>query len=177
MRSHTAMPAMGTEMYRLMENNSIALATPAKLAITLVRFTSTSSVITTPTLDISSIFTQSGTYDVTLYAVKGTCRDSVTKKIYVEIPSELIIPNVFTPNGDGENDVLFVRSNVIEGDLYFAVYNRWGQLVFESNDLLKAWDGKRDGVDQPVGTYIFELNAITIDDLPYQKHGDVNLLR
>jgi len=90
--------------------------------------------------------------------------------------SDLFVPNIFSPNGDGENDVLFVRgASVISFE--FVVYNRWGQKVFESNDKNHSWDGTFNGSEASVGVYVYHLKAVTHEYKTIIKHGDVTLVR
>ena len=117
----------------------------------------------------------------TTYTVIGTgangCKNSGTVTITalncdtIE-PSSLIIPNVFTPNGDGSNDVftvIGVNLRTIDG----VIYNRWGQLLF-SWDIV---DGFWDGGDAPDGTYFYIINAEGFDGEEYHKTGSLSLIR
>jgi gliding motility-associated-like protein len=75
---------------------------------------------------------------------------------------EANIPNIFSPNGDGDNDTYFFEmKNVmsIEG----AIYNRWGVKIADYNDLNYSWDGKVDGVDAVEGVYYVQFTMIGID--------------
>ena len=86
------------------------------------------------------------------------------------------IPNAFSPNGSGQNNSF----NVLGGpylELNFKIYNNWGELIFESDQQSKGWDGTRDGVAQPIGVYIYTVNAVTLDKEQYTLKGDVTLLR
>ena len=90
--------------------------------------------------------------------------------------SNIFIPNAFSPNNDGKNDVLFVRGNYIT-KLYFAVYDRWGQKVFETKDMSKGWDGTFKGkrIDPAVFGYYLEGECEGGDK--FFKKGNVTLLR
>jgi gliding motility-associated-like protein len=70
------------------------------------------------------------------------------------------VPNAFTPNGDGKNDCFGIRWGGIEL-LEFAVYNRWGQMLFHTKDPSSCWDGTFKGVPQDAGGYVFVIRAIT----------------
>jgi gliding motility-associated-like protein len=70
------------------------------------------------------------------------------------------VPTAFTPDGDGINDVIYVDGWGIQKLVYFRVYNRWGQLLFESNDLKTGWDGYYNGVLQNMETYVYQVSAI-----------------
>ncbi len=92
------------------------------------------------------------------------------------------IPNAFSPNGDGENDYLRVRGEEIRS-LRFSIYNRWGQLVFESNnpnmtkDESLGWDGRFNGELQDPGVYVFTLDAKCSDGRTFSKKGNITLIR
>ena len=75
----------------------------------------------------------------------------------------MFIPNAFTPNGDNENDVLFVRGRNVE-KMYLKIYDRWGELVFETDKQSVGWDGKFKGelVDPAVFVYHLEVKLIFI---------------
>ena len=87
------------------------------------------------------------------------------------------VPNAFTPNGDQINDVLFVDGSGIKQLLEFRIYNRWGQEVFFSDDLLMGWNGRYRGMDQPVDTYVYTLKVLTLQDIVLSKTGSFMLLR
>ena len=75
--------------------------------------------------------------------------------VYIEVDptTNLYIPNIFSPNDDGNNDVYYVRGKGIEL-FYLAVFNRWGQMVFESNDINRGWDGTKDGTMLNQGVFV-----------------------
>jgi gliding motility-associated-like protein len=133
-----------------------------------------SSVVST-----SATYTASGTYTVMLLAQKGTCIDTTYKVIKVDIPSKLEIPNVFTPNGDGSNDVFFLKvANLTE--INAMIFDRWGNKVYEVNSSTGniAWDGKSlQGKECPDGTYFYIVKASGKDDKNYEQKGNVSLFR
>ena len=79
-------------------------------------------------------------------------------------------------NGDGQNDILYVKGGPYK-ELEFKVYNNWGELIFISNNQKDGWDGTKEGVKQPLGVYVWTVNAITEDSAAYKLKGDVTLLR
>ncbi|MDQ3191547.1 MAG: gliding motility-associated C-terminal domain-containing protein, partial [Bacteroidota bacterium] len=92
--------------------------------------------------------------------------------------SSLDVPSAFTPNGDGVNDLVFVRGWGIKQLLEFNIYNRWGELVFSTDDINQGWDGKYKGVLQNIETYAYTVKAETfIDADPITKKGFIKLLR
>ncbi len=110
----------------------------------------------------------------------GGClqRDSVRIYVYdLECkPPDLFIPNAFTPNGDGENDVLYVRGKNIQ-EMTFRVFDRWGEKVFESHDPEKGWDGTYQGRDLDPDVYVYYLEITCQGDKEYFEKGNITLIR
>ncbi|WP_454488629.1 Ig-like domain-containing protein [Chitinophaga lutea] len=88
----------------------------------------------------------------------------------------IFVPNAFTPNNDGVNDVLYVYGTTI-ASMEMRVYNQWGQLVFESKDKARGWDGTMSGTRQPVGVYNYALKATLQDGTTVTKRGTITLIR
>lgn len=116
----------------------------------------------------------------TLSVTDGICTksDTVLVKTYGFICGEpyIFIPNAFSPNGDQENDVLYVRGALIE-DMIFRVYDRWGELVFESFDRSEGWNGEFRGKPLDPDTYDYYLKVTCVDDLESIITGNVTLVR
>jgi gliding motility-associated-like protein len=110
----------------------------------------------------------------------GTCpSNSDTVIIDVENcdPSVLIVPNVFTPNGDGMNDIFTITSSKIIS-LNCEVYNRWGQKLYYWEGVKGFWDGRTTaGVEVPDGTYFYLLNAEDVTGESHFKKGSFSLIR
>lgn len=102
------------------------------------------------------------------------CVDTAENIVYVFLPPQ--IPNAFSPNGDGANDVLSVLGGPYT-QLNFVIYNNWGEIIFQSDAQSYGWDGKFKGKDQPIGVYAYTVEAVTIDGEVYTLSGDVTLLR
>ncbi|HEX8516404.1 MAG TPA: PKD domain-containing protein [Bacteroidia bacterium] len=92
-------------------------------------------------------------------------------EIFVELPT------TFTPNGDGVNDVIYVKGWGIKELQSFQIYNRWGELVFESNDLVLGWDGFYKGILQNNDVYVYKVRAMSWSDQELSKEGHINLMR
>lgn len=88
----------------------------------------------------------------------------------------IFVPNAFTPNGDGLNDELLVYGTTI-ATMEIRIYNQWGQLVFESKDKGRGWDGTMSGKRQPVGVYNYILRAALQDGTTVQKRGTITIVR
>lgn len=89
---------------------------------------------------------------------------------------EIFVPNVFTPNNDGKNDVLKVYGNLMTA-MRFNIFNQWGELIFSTQTLGSGWDGTYKGKQQPVGVYAYTLTVTLQDGTVINKKGAVNLVR
>ena len=126
---------------------------------------------------VSHIYNASGTYTVCLYATNSAgCTDSTCQQVQAIIVPLVDVPNAFTPNGDGVNDNVSVKGFGIE-KMDWRIYNRWGQLVFQTGNTTQGWDGKYNGVLQPQEVYVYVLNVTYTDGKSYRKKGDITLLR
>ncbi|HEY9262684.1 gliding motility-associated C-terminal domain-containing protein [Chitinophaga sp.] len=101
---------------------------------------------------------------------------AVTGKTTNPQGNNIYVPNLFSPNGDGVNDIEYVYSTAI-AQLEFRIYNQWGQLVFTSKDQRQGWDGTMSGQKQPVGVYVYIVKATMQDGTVITKKGNVTLMR
>lgn len=124
--------------------------------------------------------TREAYYTVKLLATNTAlgCSDSIRKTLTVLDFCLIEVPTAFTPNNDGLNDY-FRPHNALKADRYdFKVYNRWGQLVFQSNNWQEQWDGRINGVLQTTGVYVWMLSYTHRDTKqPVFKKGTVTLIR
>lgn len=88
----------------------------------------------------------------------------------------IFVPNTFTPNGDGRNDIVRVYGNYIKS-LNFQIYNQWGEKVFETNDINGGWNGLYKNKPQPVGVYIYVLRVENTNGEIVNKRGSINLIK
>lgn len=139
------------------------------------------------------VFMTNGSYQVKLWVSNDKCTtDSTVFDISVS-SSQLVVPNVFTPNGDGINDEFRVMYRSL-AEFHCWVYNRWGKLVYEWDDPAKGWDGTINGKPAASGAYYYIIRARGTDAAPtakyhrttkrnpadigvYQLSGDINLIR
>jgi len=120
------------------------------------------------------------THYIALLTVVGEngCIDTTRQTIRVLKSCFIGVPNAFTPNNDGINDFYYPINAFKADDLDFRVYNRWGQVVFKSNDWTKKWDGKIKGIPQPPGVYVWTFRYIHRDTgKKYSLKGNVMLIR
>lgn len=109
---------------------------------------------------------------------KYGCMDTTQINIKVEYESKIAIPNAFSPNGDGVNDVFSLANLKFETLQIFQVYNRYGQLVFETMDKNKGWDGTFKGENVPADVYYYNIMFTTpVSNEQKQVQGDLTLLR
>ncbi|MCB0578216.1 MAG: PKD domain-containing protein [Phaeodactylibacter sp.] len=126
----------------------------------------------TARVDSTSVFTVSVVDD-------DGCRNAVEVRVVVVsecVEPFIFVPNAFTPNGDNLNDLLFVEGKTID-ELYFAVYNRWGEKVFETSDQSIGWDGAYKGRDLSPDVFGYYLEARCFNGETFFKKGNVTLIR
>ena len=117
-----------------------------------------------------------GTISVTpiLNGCAGTSKNYIIT--IIPLDKDVYVPNVFSPNGDGKNDVLYVYGNYIN-KLEMRIFNQWGQQIQIINDVRQGWDGKFNGTPQPVGVYVYTLKAIMTDGRTIKLKGNITLVR
>ncbi|HOY48413.1 MAG TPA: gliding motility-associated C-terminal domain-containing protein, partial [Flavobacteriales bacterium] len=95
------------------------------------------------------------------------------------ICDDFFIPNVFAPGngGDPENDCFRLYGTNCISELNFRIYNRWGELVFETNDPEICWDGTFHGQEQNAGVFVYYLKAKLINEESIEKQGNITLIR
>ncbi len=126
----------------------------------------------------SHLFTQSGAYTVELTATNAIgCSHSYSITIEVlDIPSSLTIPNIFTPNGDHQNDEFIIVAERIES-YTLQILNRWGNVILTIQDPQIGWDGTIQGDRASEGTYFYQVTATGIDKKNYNETGFFELQR
>jgi gliding motility-associated-like protein len=123
------------------------------------------------------LYERTDTFTACLVAFNDVgCSDTICANVVTLIKPAVDVPNAFTPNGDGKNDKVFVRGFGI-AQMNFKIYNRWGQLVFESASPTYGWDGTYKGVLQPMDAYAYTLIVQYGDGTVVNKKGDITLIR
>lgn len=116
------------------------------------------------------------TYTLSVIAPNG-CIATDEVVIFVEVPKDVFVPSAFSPNGDGNNDVLFARGYTIS-TMKFVVYDLWGQVMFESYRPDEGWDGTINGVAASIGLYVYTLEVSFVNNAGTEKFaGEFNLVR
>ena len=87
------------------------------------------------------------------------------------------MPSAFTPNGDEHNDKFNMIFQPLMQSMDLQIYNRWGQLIYETTDIKSGWDGTFNGEPQPIGVYTYIVSATFNDGRTATKQGNVTLLR
>jgi gliding motility-associated-like protein len=106
-----------------------------------------------------------------------SCQQSVSAAVEAKtLPGQIYIPNAFSPNGDGLNDILLVYGYTIK-EMRFLIFNQWGEKIFESNNQATGWDGKYKGKPQPSGVYMYVCELILNDGKKEVRKGSINLVR
>lgn len=121
-----------------------------------------------------------GSYSPKLIAYSGNmCADSASSPapiIYEDSPNLLFVPTAFSPNGDGLNDILYLRGQNILS-INFSIYNEWGELIFQSFDLSEGWDGTHNGEEVQPDTYIYTALINLANGEQIKLKGQTTLLR
>lgn len=125
-------------------------------------------------------FPENTTVSVTITDQQTGCVVESQKRIGVfeincSIP-DIFVPTAFTPNGDGNNDMVFVRGLVLES-FELSIYNRWGEKVFETSSFNNGWDGNYKGKAADPGVFVYHLKAVCFDGQEYTDKGNITLIR
>ncbi|MEZ5015095.1 MAG: PKD domain-containing protein [Chitinophagales bacterium] len=127
--------------------------------------------------DPEHFYASAGAFYVCLTVTNAAgCTDKVCDSLLIEEISLLETPNAFSPNGDGINDE-FIPINYGLDAYEFRVYNRWGELLFLTNDPAKGWNGIWKGVEQELDVYVYVVSGNGVDGVHYSKQGNFTLVR
>lgn len=131
-----------------------------------------------PSFKAANMSDQNITSTVTITPTLNGC-NGITKNYTITVlplNKDVFVPNVFTPNGDGKNDLLLVYGNYIT-KLEMRIFNQWGQQIELITDKNKGWDGRYKGKAQPVGVYVYTLQAELSTGKTVKLKGYINLIR
>ena len=122
------------------------------------------------------LFPNDETYTVTAYSSAG-CEGSGVIRVKVYAGPNIYVPNAFTPNGDGHNDILKAIPVGISQFRFFRIYNRYGQLVFSTSDAARGWDGCIAGTRQGTATFVWQAEGVDYQGRLVVRQGTVVLVR
>jgi gliding motility-associated-like protein len=91
--------------------------------------------------------------------------------------ADFFLPNAFSPNGDGRNDLFFPFSVNMKEIRYFRIFNRWGELVFETKKFGEGWDGMYKGQKQSTDSYFWTIEGVSEEGKTINKYGNVLLVK
>lgn len=127
--------------------------------------------------NIQYTFLDTGKYQITLLVSNQfNCKDSITKEIIVNEPNNVFVPNSFTPNNDGLNDTFkpiipYYKTATLQ------IFNRWGDLILNTNNIEQGWDGKIKGANAPNDVYVYKLLVEFSDGKEQKLDGHISLAR
>ncbi|MFN3916592.1 MAG: gliding motility-associated C-terminal domain-containing protein [Flavobacteriales bacterium] len=127
----------------------------------------------------SFTFASPGNVNVSLIVYsQNVCTDTVAVQLQIEDcgNNKPVVPTAFTPNGDGNNDLLFVRGGPFL-ELDFRVFNEWGNQIFHTTDQSIGWNGTYKNKMQPQGTYVWTIKVLTMDNEEIELNGEVTILK
>ncbi|MHA4737105.1 T9SS type B sorting domain-containing protein [Dyadobacter sp. MSC1_007] len=102
--------------------------------------------------------------------------ESLSNIINYKRSAGVFVPDAFSPNGDGFNDILEAKSTQLQS-FNFSIMNRWGEVVFHSEDIANGWDGTINGMNAPVGSYVYKMTFVDDINQTVEKSGTFMLLR
>ncbi len=124
------------------------------------------------------LYTEPGIYPVMLVVHNNECEDTITKLVYILEGFAYFIPNSFTPNGNGMNDVFNGKGVGFRGfNFELSIYDRWGEKIFYTEDPNKGWDGKIAGKVCMGGVYAYKFKVTELNNIEHKYVGTVLLLR
>jgi gliding motility-associated-like protein len=119
------------------------------------------------------------TYQIMLIVTtdKG-CKDTAYKTVFIGPDIIVFIPDVFTPDDAGPNRNNTFNVTALNFKAFnMLVYNRWGEKMYETTDILKGWDGKANGEECMQGVYVYHVEVTSFEDKVYKYYGTITLLR
>jgi gliding motility-associated-like protein len=142
------------------------------------------SYLWTPSAVLNNPFTQSPLATInrdTRFTVLVTdivgCKDTASVLLRVYQGIRYFVPNAFSPNGDGLNEIFRPIAVGVVSTEWFRVYNRYGQVMYESSNIQNGWDGTYKGQRQPIGNYIWSIKGKGRDGKVIEMKGNVVLVR
>ena len=133
------------------------------------------SLMTMPFLSAQDLGSDKIVYRVTAFKKGNNNMFSVSNTVEITPPVSVYIPNAFTPDGDGLNDIFIpVGKGITEYTL--QIFDRWGELIFQSSDFNKGWDGTYKSEPVPMGSYVYKISAKGNGSRIIEKNGSVTVV-
>ena len=125
------------------------------------------------------VYQDTGTYTVQLVTSNQYgCFDTTYGEVKVDYLFNLYVPNSFSPNNDGFNDIFHPKGDGFENDSYeLFIFDRWGELIFSSDDINYGWDGRYKNRRAPQGVYSYRIDLIDYEGVNRKILGVINLIR
>jgi len=121
---------------------------------------------------------QSQNYYITLISPEGCIStDTLKVRVFDSSITDIFVPKSFTPNGDGNNDILYPYIAGIQSFHYFKVFDKFGQMVYESRNATEGWDGTKRGSKLPMDVYLWMAEGTDQNGQLIQKTGNILLIR
>ena len=121
-------------------------------------------------------YAQANQYTLTIIFNNKECYTTAQRTVLVIGNPPVYIPNAFTPNNDGNNDMFLIYGEDIK-TLDLKIFNRWGEEVFKTNSQFIGWDGTFKNILQNPGVYVYEANITFLDNTKVLKKGAITLIR
>ena len=124
-------------------------------------------------------YKDTGSYAIKLVVANSLgCKDSITRTVLITSPILVYIPEAFTPNGDGINDTFLPKGEGI-GEFSMKIYDRWGNMIFITDDINEGWDGTANGGTEiaQIDSYVYAVEAEDLERKTYTYRGVLQLVR
>ena len=156
------------------------LLSPKKVDIGYVNYTWLPAINLNNSNIPNPIFRGSSSIDYILLRTNPTTGCKIFDTYHIDVSTDVfvVIPKAFTPNHDNLNDLLKIEYGAgVKMLNRFVIFNRFGKVVFETNDITKGWDGRINGFDQEMDAYTYYIDCVSYKDMPIKKTGSFILLR
>jgi gliding motility-associated-like protein len=166
------------------ENSVIDLGGSVNLNVYVDPTISVNSIVWTPPTGLSCVNcnnptatpNQTTTYIVSVSSANGCVSKDTITIIVIEPCGELFVPNIFSPNADGLNDLECVMGDCVVS-AEFTIYDRWGEIVFHTTDKNNCWDGNFRGKPVQSGVYVYKVKATLQTGEAVEQSGNINVTR
>lgn len=125
----------------------------------------------------SHTYTIPGVYTVSLTVTcDGICSKTLKKENHISYSNRIFVPNAFSPNGDGLNDNFVVKGGFFK-TFDLKIFNQWGEMIYQTNESSKGWDGTQNGVPLGSGNFVYLINGIDFNGKEVNLHGKISIVK